>query len=79
VASGSVATDSCISLGGSYDYCYVQTENELYKDFWLAYFWQNADCLVNNDEDGYHMTNYIVNGSCTPAGPWIQYEVVGNA
>lgn len=79
MASGSVGSDTCASLGGNYDYCYLQTEDEIYTDFWLAYFLQNAGCLVDNDEEGHRESNSISNGSCTPAGPWLRYQVVENA
>ncbi|KAJ5609449.1 hypothetical protein N7528_010016 [Penicillium herquei] len=76
VASGSEAVDSCASLDGSYDYCYILADSEYYVDWWKAIFFESETCLVNDDISGMHESLGLFNGSCTAEGPWTSYYVV---
>ncbi|KAJ5814796.1 hypothetical protein N7474_006573 [Penicillium riverlandense] len=79
VASGSDAQGACTSLGGTYDYCYVEAESSYSPTWWKAIFFESASCEVNSDVPGMHESSGVFNGGCTDAGSWTSYNVVVNA
>ncbi|KAJ5947566.1 hypothetical protein N7466_000581 [Penicillium verhagenii] len=78
VASGSDVVETCASLGGTYDYCYILADAVYYIDWWKAIFFENADCEDLDVAGGYQSLG-LFNGSCTDAGDWKEYYVVINA
>ncbi|KAJ5556810.1 hypothetical protein N7494_000725 [Penicillium frequentans] len=78
VASGSDAVESCVSLGDTYDYCYIEANSIYYANWWKAIFYENADCEVTSVSGGLESKG-LFDGDCTDAGSWKSYEVVVNA